>query len=432
MEFNDKNIPASNTNLKEKDSSKNKASPSALFQRLKKKSIVQIEGLEELKQLENETLELIKEQEELSIVEQALKRQKELKEEKENKKRKIKKKMNKPKKIDINQFLTRAIGYEQKKNFNLELRRYKKLEEENKLCTDRPILTPRTYEMFKTLNNRPITEKKKGQTDKKEKRIGDIKNKDDSKLRSEKNKKRLNNSMDNIGKDYKIKKEEYIINDRIKNRKMNGNEMIDYYKRQYEWKNKLEQKNRIKEKRQNNQKIIEINHFFHPQISPGSLEIIIERNKINKKKKNKNFYNLNDEIDVYERLYKENFLLKMKKKENENKALSYFQPFINKNKYKQIRPKYKEDNTHKKWKKRSEIKKHKLKGAKSVEANRKDYEVNKSNIKTNALLKSQKNLDDSEDASYRLNIRQASAWNENDVNIVLCKGGFKEIVKYFI
>ena len=344
MAFNEKTMPEPNST---KDSKIDRMRPSVLFQKLKKKSIVQIDSLEELKEIENETLKLIKEQEELSLVEQAQKRQKEEKEKKENKKREILKKLKKPKKIDIVQFLTRIVKYEQKKNFNLEQKRYKQLEKESHLFADKPILTPRTYEISKILNKRPITERTKDKAERSEKRVNsNMKNTNDSKLRSKKINKRLNNSMENSNIVYenKLKKEEYIINDKIKNKKMKKNEMNDYYKRQYEWKNKLEQKNRMKYKRQKNLRLIEIDNSFQP--SPETLEIIKEKNRI----KNRHILtnNLNTERNVYERLYGETALLKMKKNENENKALHSFQPYINKNKYKQIQSKYKEDNTNKK------------------------------------------------------------------------------------
>ena len=428
MAFNEKTMPEPNST---KDSKIDRMRPSVLFQKLKKKSIVQIDDLEELKEIENETLKLIKEQEELSLVEQAQKRQKEEKEKKENKKREILKKLKKPKKIDIVQFLTRIVKYEQKKNFNLEQKRYKQLEKESHLFADKPILTPRTYEISKILNKRPITERTKDMAERSEKRVNsNMKNTNDSKLRSKKINKRLNNSMENYNIVYenKLKKEEYIINDKIKNKKMKKNEMNDYYKRQYEWKNKLEQKNRMKYKRQKNLRLIEIDNSFQP--SPETLEIIKEKNRI----KNRHILtnNLNTERNVYERLYGETALLKMKKNENENKALHSFQPYINKNKYKQIQSKYKEDNTNKKGE-RTKNKKNKLKVAKSVEVDRRDYEEVVLNEKTNNdFLKSQNNLNDEEVNSYRLNIRQASAWNENDVNIVLCKGGSEEIVNFFI
>lgn len=427
MAFNDKAMPEPNSI---KNSKIDKKRPSVLFQKLKKKSIVQIDGLEELKELENETLKLIKEQEELSLVEQVQKRQKEEKEKKENKKREILKKLEKPKKIDIDQFLTRIVKYEQKKNFNLEQKRYKQLEKESHLFADKPILTPRTYEICKLLNKKPITERTKDMEERSEKRVNSMKNTNDSKLRSKKNNKRLNNSMENSNIVYenKLKKEEYIINDKIKNKKMKKNEMNDYYKRQYEWKNKLEQKNRMRDKRQKKLRLIEIDNSF--QLSPGTLEIIKEKNRI----KNRHIFtnNLNTERNVYERLYGETALLKMKKNENENKALPSFHPYTNKNKYKQIQSKYKENNTKKKGE-RTKIKKNKLKVAKSVEVDRRGYEEVVLNEKTNNdFLKSKHNLNDEEVNSYRLNIRQASAWNENDVNIVLCKGGSEEIVNFFI
>ena len=145
------------------------------------------------------------------------------------------------------------------------------------------------------------------------------------------------------------------------------------------------------------------------QLSPGTLEIIKEKNRI----KNRHIFtnNLNTERNVYERLYGETALLKMKKNENENKALPSFHPYTNKNKYKQIQSKYKENNTKKKGE-RTKIKKNKLKVARSVEVDRRIYEEVVLNEKANNdFLKSKHNLNDEEVNSYRLNIRQASAWN---------------------
>ena len=51
---------------------------------------------------------------------------------------------------------------------------------------------------------------------------------------------------------------------------------------------------------------------------------------------------------------------------------------------------------------------------------------------TNILLKLKNNANKNNDISYRLNIRQASAWNENDINTVPYRGESREIVKYFI
>ena len=51
---------------------------------------------------------------------------------------------------------------------------------------------------------------------------------------------------------------------------------------------------------------------------------------------------------------------------------------------------------------------------------------------TNILLRLKDDKNNDEDISYRLNIRQGSAWNENDVNTVPYRGHSLDIVKYFL
>ena len=51
---------------------------------------------------------------------------------------------NKPKKININKFLTKFICYEQKKNFNLEKKRFQKLMEQQNLLTEKPNITSKS------------------------------------------------------------------------------------------------------------------------------------------------------------------------------------------------------------------------------------------------------------------------------------------------
>ena len=102
MKFNDKKMPDPDIILKPKEYkpiNTNKTPTSNHSQKPKKQSIVNIEGLEELKQLEEETLKLIKEQEALSLEEQILKRKEE---EEENKRREILKQLHKTKSIELN------------------------------------------------------------------------------------------------------------------------------------------------------------------------------------------------------------------------------------------------------------------------------------------------------------------------------------------
>ena len=121
-----------------------------------------------------------------------------------------------------------------------------------------------------------------------------------------------------------------------------------------------------------------------------------------------------------------------------------FQPQTNKNRYKKINPKYKDINKISRNTKNNKNKKIQKKKERSVEIkyyknrnnkNKKEETVfkkedNKYEPWTNFLLKLKKNK--SSEISYRLNIRQSSAWNENDVNIVPLKGESKEIIKDFI
>jgi hypothetical protein len=446
-----------------------KKKPRASYILGKKQSITNVDGYDELLKLEEATLNLKKEQEAFSLAEKVLKRQQD---EQEARRREILKQLNKKKHIDLDKFLTRVVGFEQKKNFDLEQKRFKKLEEESKLCKERPLLSHKTIEMCKSLNKKPIYERTNEIIEKKQKNINEIKNREysnNNKLRSKKisnDKQRnvkANNSMDNINENEnkkKRKKKEYIINDVTKNKKMNTREMEDYYNRQREWKKRTDEKNKIKE---NNIKGIKESikeEYFHPHISQGSIEIINAKNEANEYNKqfqgtkqgnlfyidNDNYTNsLNFGKSVYDRLYEDNALNEIRKNDYINKSICSFQPFTNKNKYKQIQSKYNDiNNTKRPDKKNLRNYKNKPRLNKSVEVvknndadiNDKIHKINKKQINepwTNTLLKinNKKNSND-DDNCYRLNIRQASAWNENDVNTVPYRGGSLEIVKFFI
>ena len=86
---------------------------------------------------------------ERSLSEKVLQRQIEEHLRLEEKKKKILKELHKKKRINIKKFLTREAGYEQKKIYNLEQQRLKKLEEENKNFRDKPLLSAKTIEICK-------------------------------------------------------------------------------------------------------------------------------------------------------------------------------------------------------------------------------------------------------------------------------------------
>ena len=179
MAFSDKKMPDENLILKPKEIKKysppSQEQTHIQIQRPRKQSTVNLEGYDELKKLEEETLNLMKEQEAFSLAEKVLKRQQE---EQDKKKREILKQLHKSKNIDLDKFLTRAVGFEQKKNFDLEQKRFKQLEEESKFCKDQPLLSHKTIEMCKTLNKKPIYERAKEILEKREENLKQLKNKD--------------------------------------------------------------------------------------------------------------------------------------------------------------------------------------------------------------------------------------------------------------
>ena len=101
----------------------------------------------------------------------------------------------------------------------------------------------------------------------------------------------------------------------------------------------------------------EYGDYFHPHLSQGTIEIINAKNEINdnynwyQQTDYNNYYGNNNRLypnimsfgkNVYERLYEDNALNEMKKNENKFKNMCTFQPFTNKNKYKEIKSKYNE------------------------------------------------------------------------------------------
>ena len=389
-------------------------------------------------------------EEEMTLAEKVLQRQLAEKQKLEEKKRKILKELHKKKKINVKKFLTREAGYEQKKIYNIEQKRFKELEEENKNFKDKPILSNKTKEICKNdkTKKKPIYLRTKEILENRQKNLENlnIKIKKDKKEEN-----RLNKSMDEINN-----KEDnlYIVNNEIKNKKMTKKEMIDYYKKQNEWKNKLINE-RIKEDTIKNLKEEkEYRLYFQPKLSRGTQEIIMAMNEAKEnylyqtiESSNNNYYltdttynpnYINYDDDVFKRLYEN------KKIERINKYSLFLQPITNKKKLKKIIPKYKEIDKNERNKKKSKVKKIKKRKERSLDIkyNNNKYIKNKINENknkkednayeswTNYLLKLKKNK--SCEVSYHLNIRQSSAWNENDVNIVPYKGESREIIKNFL
>jgi hypothetical protein len=330
--------------------------------------------------------------------------------------------------------------------YDLEQKRFKELEQENQKYKDRPKISQKTIEIYNNSKKKkkPIYLRTNEILKNKKKNIENL----NIKIKNEINSNKLNKSMDEINTS------EYIVNNEIKNKKMTQKQMIEYYNNQKDWKNKINE-SRAEEYLIKNEKEQNKNRaLFHPKISRGTKEIISAMNEAKENylypienSKNNNLYlsdlspnpnYINYDNDVFKRLYEN------KKLERTHKYSLVFQPQTNKNRYKKVNPKYKDMNKISRNTKKNKNKKIQKKKERSVEIkyyknrnnkNKKEETVfkkedNKYEPWTNFLLKLKKNK--SSEISYRLNIRQSSAWNENDVNIVPLKGESKEIIKDFI
>ena len=204
----------------------------------------------------------------------------------------------------------------------------------------------------------------------------------------------------------------------------------------------------------------EYKSYFHPKLSRGTQEIIIAMNEAkenhlnetmesnyNKIRNNNYFFTdatpnqkyLNYNNNVFSRLHEN------KKIERFNKYQLFFQPITNKNRNKKILSKYQDIDKYsidlKKIKLKKIHKKNRSIEVKSKKRNKKNkkekdeiYDKKDENNEFEPwkyyLLRLKKN--NSCEYSYKLNVRQSSAWNENDVNIVPYKGESREIIKNFL
>ena len=110
MAFSDKKMPDENLILKPKEIKKysppSQEQTHIQIQRPRKQSKINLESYKELKKLEEDTLNLIKEQEAFSLAEKVLKRQQE---KQDKKKSEILEQLHKSKNIDLNKLLTLAL-----------------------------------------------------------------------------------------------------------------------------------------------------------------------------------------------------------------------------------------------------------------------------------------------------------------------------------
>ena len=297
---------------------------------------------------------VIEEKKELTLGEKILLRQKK---EENDKKRKAElyKNLHKNKKMNLHQFLSRVQNYEQKKKYNLELRKYQQLQKEAQSVQDKPKLSNNTIRICNTITHEPLYKRTNEVLEEHEKEIKNLttfysmprevrdryanENKNTIKLNNNKTNRFQNlnkfrekyysveNTRYNNTDDYSNNLQTYDnsnYNKKMKNKnnkpkKMTKQKSDEFFEKQEKW---------LKNKKVNNQyfeKFYQIQNdtysdiTFKPYVSQASLEILDIKNRLNTN--NDDFYKyripnsfsqynnflLNKGRTIWDKLYEEAF-----------------------------------------------------------------------------------------------------------------------------
>lgn len=336
----------------------------------------------------------------------------------------------KPKKININKFLTRVLCFEQKKNLDIELKRFQKILKEQNDLIRKPYSTERT-----------IGKKRISQKDTFFKKAIELRNVKKNKLDVKRNNTIEGTKINHLSKEEiknKYKKNDlYII------------KMDKFCKNQ-----KVEEK--LKEKK--------INNNGHQPLNKQ------KKAHINKKAKYKH-----EEI-LYD-LYKQNELMDFHKTYLKNKYSYEFKPILNyNNKFRKISAKYdKINNSNNKNinnycysyrnKKTSKIINNSIINSCNNDINNstkvsnnnintiENININRKKLNSKKKIKKKTNLNESEeikhwmtllrtinnndnkdniDNTYYINVSESMPWNENKVNNILYKENLKDILFKYV
>ena len=330
----------------------------------------------------------------------------------------------KNKKFNISNFLRRVLCYEQKKNYNLEKKRFERLLEEKNSCRDTPNLTSRTIGLDTSYKNNPYFIKA-NEIIKKKKQLIDLK--------------KNNGTID------KTKLNQTDYNGKRNMKKCSSSKQIkSFILHQEMWQKKINEKKNSKSKEIKKQREDIANEFIHP-LTTG------RDNKLNKKTK------YNREKIVNDLYVRQNKLMKMNKEYLKNKYSLDFKPVLNKsNRYRNISSKYNKNN--KSFNKKANDKSlnlsntKKFNGKKSIiNKNNKDSIFKNRNENYLSIINNKKRNNNSmeekhliklfekinhkkciEDKTYYLNINQSTAWNEYTINDIKYNEKHKEILNKLI
>ena len=258
------------------------------------------------------------------------------KKEEEQKKKEYLNNLNKNKKMNLRQFLNRMENYEQKRKYNLELKKYEKLKKETSFLREKPKINAASLKFFENLPKEPLYKRTEEILDTKKKMIEnltiyytlpkEIQNQKNIKRNRYKKKYYSAENTKNDFEEYENTiKSSSVDNYNLRNKKHKKREKMtkqksdEFYNKQKEWFKNKKAKEQYFEKLNQKQNQTFSNITFHPYINQVSLEILDEKNRMNTN--NDEFYKynvasnksqyvdeyLNNRRTIYDKLYEDSF-----------------------------------------------------------------------------------------------------------------------------
>ena len=258
------------------------------------------------------------------------------KKEEEQKKKEYLNNLNKNKKMNLRQFLNRMENYEQKRKYNLEIKKYEKLKKETSFLREKPKINAASLKFFENLPKEPLYKRTEEILDTKKKMIENLtiyytlpkeiqnqknikRNRYKKKYYSAENTKNDFDEYENTIKSSSMDNYNLRNKKHKKREKMTKQKSDEFYNKQEEWFKNKKAKEQYFEKLNQKQNQTFSNITFHPYINQVSLEILDEKNRMNTN--NEEFYKynvasnksqygdgyLNNRRTIYDKLYEDSF-----------------------------------------------------------------------------------------------------------------------------
>ena len=226
------------------------------------------------------------------------------KEEEKKRKAEIYKELHKNKKMNLHQFLSRVQNYEQKKKYNLELKKFNQLQKETASLQDKPKLSYNTLKICQTIPKEPLykrTDDVLKEHDQEIKNLTifysmpkEVRERDtlDNRNGSNKNNKTINKNGNKNKKSYSVEvtrnNDDYESLQMIENKnadnppkKMTKQKSDEFFYKQEKWLKNKRARNQYFEKFYQIQNDTYSNVTFHPYVSQATLEILDIKNRLN-------------------------------------------------------------------------------------------------------------------------------------------------------